>query len=140
MIISVGYHKNLASWFSTKQFSALDNGRKWAQREWAKVCNITWTAAKYPRVTIKPVYDKTAWARAPLYGSYIAISIDEKYRFAWENQEHWQSLFIHEYGHILGMKDTRTANNVLTIYNTRAKTPSPSEIAWVVKRYGKPKV
>ena len=60
MIISVGYHKNLASWFSTKQFSALDNGRKWAQREWAKVCNITWTAAKYPRVTIKPVYDKTA--------------------------------------------------------------------------------
>lgn len=136
-VFSVGYHANLRSWFTAEQFGKLDEGRRWAQTEWAKTSNITWTAATYPRVTIKPVWDSTAWARAQLNGRWIAISIDEKFRYAWTDIRMWRSLFIHEYGHIFGMKDTRTSGHVMTIYGQRAETPSASEIAWMIKKFGK---
>lgn len=136
--ISVGYHKNLRGWFTESQFAALDSGRQYAQREWAKYCNLTWTGAVYPNVTIKPASDPAAWGRAPLYGSWISVSIDAKFRYAWDDENTWKSLFIHEFGHILGMPDGGGSGNVMTITGSRPLTPSAAEIAWVQKRYGKP--
>ena len=36
--ISVGYHK-AEGLFTESQFAALDRGRQYARREWAKYCN-----------------------------------------------------------------------------------------------------
>lgn len=138
--ISVGYHANLRGWFTAEQFALLDAGRAWAQREWSKCGNITWTGSSRPNVVIKPAYDATAWARAPINGTWIAVSIDEQYRYAWNSEEHWRSLFIHEYGHTLGMNDTRESGHAMTIWGVRSETPSAVECAWMARRYGAPTV
>jgi hypothetical protein len=140
MNFTVGYHANLRGWFTATQFAALEAGRRHAQERWSTAGNITWSGSASPRITIKPALDETAWARAPINGTWIAISVNEKFRYSWENEAMWRSLFLHEYGHSLGLPDTKEPGHAMTIFGVRAESPSPSEVAWMTRRYGAPKV
>jgi len=136
---SVGYHLNLRSWFTSTQWTALDNGRKLAQREWAKVADITWSGAVYPDILIIPTLRTDVWAYVNrIGGDKLYISVASKFQYKWESEDHWRGLFMHEYGHCLGLADTYKDGHVMTIYGVRADTPSDWEIAWMQDRYGPP--
>jgi hypothetical protein len=143
--ISVGYQYGMERYYPGA-WSALDQGRREAQQEWAKWANITWAGASRPTIYIRPTGSSTVWGyyRAPnsIYVTYSrkVWKLDSQ----WKDPKVWKSLFLHEYGHYF-VKPTGHCNNpvgtgkcLMTIQSGRQSQLCSSCLKKLQTRYGKP--
>jgi hypothetical protein len=144
---SVGYQYGMERYYPGA-WSALDQGRKEAQREWAKWANITWSASSRPNVYIRPTGRSDVWGYYSGNSIYVTYSRKVwKVDSQWKDSKAWKSLFLHEYGHYLLLPNGHCDNPVpgtsgkclMTIKGGRQPKLCPSCLKRLQAKYGKPR-
>lgn len=145
--ISVGYQMGMEKYYKGA-WSALDQGRKEAFREWAKWANITWTGSSRPNLYIRPTGSSTVWGYYQNNSIYVTYSRKVwKTDAQWKDAKIWKSLFLHELGHYLILPNGHCDNPVpgtsgrclMTIKGGRQAKLCPSCLKRLQAKYGKPK-
>jgi hypothetical protein len=144
--ISVGYQYGMERYYSGA-WSALDQGRRDAQKEWSKFANISWAGSSRPNVYIRPTSSSTVWGYYSKNSIYVTYSRKVwKTDAQWKDPKVWKSLFLHEYGHYFILPNGHCDNPVgtgrclMTIKSGRQPKLCSSCLKKLQAKYGKPTV
>lgn len=143
---SVGYQYGMERYYPGA-WSALDQGRRDAQKEWSKFANISWSGSSRPSIYIRPTSSSAVWGQVKGNSIYVTYSRKVwKTDAQWKDAKLWKSLFLHEYGHILVLPTGHCNNSVgggkclMTIQGGRQDKLCPTCLKKLQAKYGKPTV
>jgi hypothetical protein len=108
-------------------------------KAWANICGLTFVGSARPDVLISLRYIN-AWG-CVLKGREIVISTHPTCMAAWKtNPGSVDSLIIHEFGHVIGLKDYPKGDHPGSVMNwgQRPSTPGPEDIKYAQSKYGPP--